>query len=240
MAASAVFHGLLLLFAVATLKGSVVTGGGAEGEDAPVVTVTLAGFEGGRHSTADVQTAELKAILRQIQNSELQAVPQTPTATTPRTSLNKLLDEIDHEAAIKDSKTAGSGRGKSDQGGQGATTSKAPAKASDKAVDQTPSKTPGQAGASASSGALWGQVEPCWRRLPGVSAVPVTLEVILNGQGLIATPPVILRPKGSALEEQRLIAEARAIAAISACVPYVGAVTGGSKQSFKLEFAASK
>ena len=239
MSLSAVFHGLLLLLAVSSLKGAMVTGGGVQGDESPVITVTLAGYEGGRHATADAQTAELQAILRQVQNSELQAAPQTSTST-PRTNLDKLLDEVDRESPQVDPKVGGSGRSKIDQGGEGAAVTTAKVSAAAKASDRTPSNQTGQAGGSASSGALWGQVEPCWRRMPGSSAVPVSLEVTLNGGGLVATPPVILRPKGSLLDEKRLIAEARAIAAISACVPYHGALGAGAQKAFRLDFAAAK
>jgi hypothetical protein len=238
MVASGVFHVLLLLLALSTLKGAMVTGGGAEGDDAHAITVTLAGYEGGRRSTADSQTEQLKAIVKQLQDSEIHADPKTPSAT-PRASLDKLLDEIDHEASATDPKDQGSGKGKTDEGGQGASTNSPTAKAADKSAKGAKSLQLGQAGAI-SSGALWGQVEPCWRRMPGNSAVPVSLEVTLNGGGTIAMPPVILRPKGSLLEERRLIAEARAIASISACVPYRTVGAPGSKQTFRLDFRASK
>jgi len=72
---------------------------------------------------------------------------------------------------------------------------------------------------ASSSGALWGKIEPCWRKTPGSSAVRVTLEVAFNSQGGVAKPPRILRNKEDKLDEQRLNAEARAIAALRACAP---------------------
>jgi len=84
--------------------------------------------------------------------------------------------------------------------------------------DEHPS--PGSSDGDASStGALWGKVEPCWRGAPGASLTPVTLEVRFNRQGDLAAPPQILRRRDDRLDETRLRAEERAIAAITGCAP---------------------
>lgn len=73
----------------------------------------------------------------------------------------------------------------------------------------------------ASAGDLWGQIKPCWDQLPSVSIVSVTLVIKLDNEGRIAKPPQIVRPRGAALDERRLIAEALALAAVTACTPYL-------------------
>lgn len=87
---------------------------------------------------------------------------------------------------------------------------------------------------SGAPGALWGAIEPCWRELPGRSAVPVILEVSLDLGGAMTTPPRILRHRGSVVDERRLQAEARALSALAACLPRRDLRLGG--QIYRLEF----
>jgi len=78
---------------------------------------------------------------------------------------------------------------------------------------------PGQVRGSASTGKLWGAIEPCWRNLGARGRVPVTLEVALDGTGDLRTPPKVIRSNTALLNEPRLQAEASALAAVAACVP---------------------
>jgi hypothetical protein len=66
--------------------------------------------------------------------------------------------------------------------------------------------------------------------------LPVALEITLDENGRLSLPPKILRPVSASADERRLAAEARAIAAVAACVPYSapGIVTGGGV--FKVDF----
>ena len=73
--------------------------------------------------------------------------------------------------------------------------------------------------------------------MPAVSSDPVTLEVTIDSHGGVAVPPRILRGSGTR-DERQLISEARALAAISACVPYRGESSAGPQGKFKVEFAA--
>lgn len=108
----------------------------------------------------------------------------------------------------------------------------------DEARHQTPGRTTakaadGQAGASASSGGLWGRIEPCWRTSANRSKVPVTLEVAIDGSGNLSKPPRILRD-AAGNDERQLAAEAAALAALSACLPR-GDVAFGNR-IYRLEF----
>ncbi len=67
--------------------------------------------------------------------------------------------------------------------------------------------------------------------------MPVTLEIALDARGMIASPPKIVR-HGGIPDERRLISEARALAAITACVPYQAAAGSGARGTYKVEFAA--
>jgi len=89
---------------------------------------------------------------------------------------------------------------------------------------------------SASSGQLWGRVEPCWRDLGSGVRVPVTLEVEFDRAGRLSKPPKILRPDLAPVNEARLRAEGRALAALAACLPRGDFQLAGSVQ--RLEFGA--
>jgi len=93
----------------------------------------------------------------------------------------------------------------------------------------------GQSGASASTGALWGKIAPCWRNL-GASRVPVTLEIELDSRGQLRRPPGILRSEAARLDDPRLQAEERAIAALAACLPRNDVRFGG--KTYRLDFPA--
>ena len=69
-----------------------------------------------------------------------------------------------------------------------------------------------------------------------MATVPVTLLIALNESGRIATPPQIVRPNGAMPDERRLISEARALAAVTACVPYHGPESFGAKALFTIRF----
>lgn len=70
-----------------------------------------------------------------------------------------------------------------------------------------------------STGALWGRIEPCWRKGSYHSQLPVTLEVSLDDRGQLSRPPRILRADDAAPNERRLASEERAIASLAACLP---------------------
>jgi hypothetical protein len=195
------------------------------------ITVSLAGIAGSRQASTTPNPDQLKLLYRKAlaSQSELYATDAKPTA---HSDLSKLFDAIEREHGGRDKQagtngqsTSGKATGGGQQGRQNAATPD---------VSRSNTKANGS-GSAESSGALWGQVEPCWRRMPNQSTVPVRLEVQLDENGMIAKPPKIIRPDTSVPDERRLIAEARALAAISACLPYrIQAM--GSQRQFALEF----
>ena len=229
--ASILFHILLFIACFASLKGAAVSGG--EGTDAGVPQaywVSLAGLRGGGPKAADPSQAALDALFLRVRAQQA-ATPSNPDQPVTKQSLDKLFDVIDKQRSARDSSKApnslGSGDGQQDKGGPGTSANGEKSKQQDApghVKGQKQARGPGDT--ASTGGGLWGQIAPCWDRLPQVSTVPVTLEVRLNSKGLIAAPPKIVRPDGSAPSETRLISEARALAALSACVPYnVGSIT---------------
>lgn len=149
------------------------------------------------------------------------AQPQIVVASAPapqKTSLGALFDAVQRERAERDA--TASGKSDRDGSGRGADARAPDTKPRDKTGPLSAARS--ETRVSAGSGSLWGLLEPCWKKLPGRSQVPVTLEVILDSRGMISTPPKIIRPSNAPADEARLVAEARALAALGACLPYHG------------------
>jgi hypothetical protein len=232
----------LVLFALltASLGGAVVTGGaGVEDGEVGAIDISLAGPRGGARAAQTPSSAQLKALFRKIlaQQSPVTA-PDKPAP--PKTSLDKLYDAIDRERALRDAPAKRAGQGQADKGGPGASRTGVATKAPDKQGKPNNTQAADGPGAAASSGWLWGQIQPCWSRLPQVSTVPVTLEIRLDLRGQIAKPPRILRPNTAAPDERRLISEARALAAVTACVPYHGATSSEGAGVYRVDFGAGR
>ena len=239
-AASLLIHAAILVFVTASLGGAVVSGGaGTPGGDVAAVYVSLSGLKGGGQPKAAHSTAELVALFHKVREQQSPIAIDT-AKPQPKTDLEKLFNAIDREHAPKDAPAKRAGQSETDRGGSGASATGAKTPAPDKQGRPGAVKTADGPGAAPSSGTLWGQIAPCWNRMPGVSTVPVTLEIKLNGRGLIAVPPRILRPEAAAPDERRLLSEARALAAVTACVPYHGADMGGGKGVFRVEFSARR
>ncbi|MBI5938950.1 MAG: hypothetical protein HY859_00845 [Caulobacterales bacterium] len=64
----------------------------------------------------------------------------------------------------------------------------------------------------------------------------MTLEVTLDSQGGLAGPPRILRPNGGRPSEQQLLAEAQALEAIRARLPYRTAGLPGLGRRYRVGF----
>jgi len=106
----------------------------------------------------------------------------------------------------------------------------------DNLLAQMDSTARGADGQSASTGDLWGQVEPCWRSLPIPARIPVSIEISLDAFGVLREPPKVIRQPGVRIEEARLRAEDRALAALADCLPRHGQrVPAGV---YRLEFGA--
>jgi hypothetical protein len=95
----------------------------------------------------------------------------------------------------------------------------------------------GETSNAASTGSLWGAVEPCWRNLGFRSQAAVTIEVTLNDKGRLRSPPTVVRGTTALLNEPRLKSEANALAALAACMPRGDERLAGN--SFRLEFPAT-
>ncbi|MDR3509241.1 MAG: hypothetical protein P4L64_15210 [Caulobacteraceae bacterium] len=238
---SILFHVGLFILCFATLKGAAVSGGaGMEAGVPDAIVVSLAGLRGGARASAPPSQAALNAIFQHIRD-EQSPIQASPDKTSPRTSLDKLFDVIDQQRSAHDRSQANAAHGQGtsdlDRGGTGSAKDGSPSTDRDKLGKAGAAKSATGPGSASSTGNdLWGQIAPCWGRLPQVSTVPVTLEITLNAKGLIATPPKIVRPGSGAPDERRLISEARALAAVTACVPYHGDALAGNAGVFRVDF----
>jgi hypothetical protein len=206
---------------------------GVAGVEVSPITISLEGLRGARQTTPDPDTARLALLYHQVlaQESEL-----TTDDATPRrhASLQALFDAIEREHGGGD---AADGAGRAREGRDRDFTDRSQ-RARLAALDAEYAHAgPAQGrGDAASTGPLWGQIKPCWDRLPDRSTVDVTLVVSLNARGMIATPPTILRPTPAPPDQRRLISEARALAALAACVPYQTVDFAGPHR-FRIEFS---
>lgn len=141
----------------------------------------------------------------------------TPIANPLLASTQKL----DRFRVLADRLKAGSGQG----GGEEARRRGEASSGRDKSdqADKSPGKDAktddGKTADNASTGQLWGRIEPCWRNLGLRTRVSVKLEVKLDRFGQLRTPPKVLRSNAAILDEPRLKAEDGALAAVAACLP---------------------
>lgn len=226
IAVSALLHLVFFLAVFATATGTAPRGAADPFGEGEAVEVMLAGREGARAGGAAASEAisDVERLAQRISTPWDFAVSE-PEQARPNGDLSSLFKALGRFDATG---TRGDGR---EALGDGAKAGREAKSAS--------STTRGEATLDASAGELWGQVEPCWRRLAGRSAVPVTLEVTLDGKGGLATPPRIVRPDGGRPSEQRLLAEARALEAIRACLPYKAPGVIGAGRAYRLAFRAA-
>jgi len=235
-------HAALVCAFIGTRPGGVLAAsGGASGVESvePYIVLSLSGLN--RPDAADAQTTQETqdaAALAAMMARMREAQPEVVIASAPspqKTSLAALFDAVQRDRSARDAAT--SGKSNRDDGGRGADAGAPDVKPRDKTGPRSPTKSDAQT--SNGSGTLWGLLEPCWRKLPGRSTVPVTLEVALDSRGMIATPPRIVRPTGAPPDEARLVAEARALAALGGCLPYHGP-EGAHGAPITVAFAASR
>jgi hypothetical protein len=222
---SALLHVFFLLAVFATATGTAPLGAADSFGEGEAVEVMLAGREGvparGGGAAAVAAPSALDQIARRVRaDSELTAGPKEP-ARRPG-DLASLLNSLGRIKAPGRRGEGADAAGASDKAGRDPRTASASRR--------------GGATADVSAGELWGQVEPCWRRIGGRSTVPVMLEVTLDGLGGLAGPPRILRPDGGRPSEQRLLAEAQALEAIHACLPYRTAGLSGLGRRYRVGF----
>jgi hypothetical protein len=230
-------HGLIFLAIIASASGSqIALGAGAGVGDKEAYVVSLEGLSGSslpfarrrQQPQPQRQDERMAALFHKLTNAD---TPSQPTPTAPSRSNSKLIDLFSPQPTENQpSDTHGDGKQRGDNG-EGADHGNG--KGGQHTPDAVKVAEVGAGDGVPSGGTFPGQVERCWRKLPGHAAVPVVLEVTLNNRGLIAAPPRIIRPSGAQLDERRLISEERAIRALASCVPYRGA---SGDQTFRLSF----
>jgi hypothetical protein len=172
-------------------------------------------------------------LYRQIRDEQSPLTSTTEKRDPDRTSSKDLLDAVDDQHPTKAGEQA-SGKANIDRGGTGSDLTGSKTDQTDK-QPKGPSQASSGAGGRGSPGGLWGQIKPCWDKL-GAAAVPVSLEIVLDRNGKIATPPRIIRPNAAAPDVKRLLSEARALAAVAACMPYHGSVSANATTVFRVDF----
>lgn len=224
---SGLLHVVFAFAIFATATGTAPRGVADPFADGEVFEVSLSGAEGaaagGRRAASpaeDAALSDLEKLARLVRN---EASP-LPSEREPARSSGSLAALLNASGTV----SAPGRKGVGDQaaGADGVRGQEA----------RGASARPGERSADASAGGLWGQVEPCWRRLSPQSTTPVTLEITLDKTGRLAVPPRIVRPGTGKPDEQRLLAEARALAAIQACLPYRAEDSLGFRRVYRLAF----
>lgn len=222
-------HVAFVLAVLATASGTLPRGASDPFGEGEAISVSLSGLEGAaggrpgadtRQQADEIDRTDQMAQRLRAERSDLFASETEPSR--PRGGLSALFQPIGHISApgLKGDGAQRAGRG--EDGGQAADTTRA-------SRAGAPSTDDGSRG-------LWGQVEPCWQRLKQRTTVPVTLDVVLNDKGGLAAPPRIVRPADGRPNEQRLVAEAQALAAIQACLPYRSRTPLRSGEMYRLNF----
>jgi len=212
---SAALHLLFALSVLASASGEISRGlPAANYGDA--VEISLSGFEGAPAPGAGATSpSELETLFQRIRAEQSDLNAQA-TPAERHSDLAALFSEIDQEH----SPTQGNATGRAQADARGRAGSGSDASGSEaQGGDTSAAARNGERQQETASEAIWDQIEPCWRQMPENSTVPVTLEFVLNGRGALAAPPRIIRPMAAALTDQRLVAEARALAAVTACMP---------------------
>lgn len=220
LAGSLLFHAGILVAMFGPASGDIVSGAAGGGFQGPVMEVSLVGPPATSAAAAEVeaqsaalqplfakfrvgtaeeavhfapgeQPSEFASLAKRLQSRE----PPTPK-TTPVDRFGKMAEaRAPREVAEESSALTSQGR----------------------AAD-LPRPGPAATGSGAAGG-LWGQIEPCWRDIAGATRGAIVLEVSLDQQGRLSAPPRILRRPEADSDQQRLRAEAMALAALSACLP---------------------
>ena len=233
LASSVLLHVALLGLGFSSATGALISGGaGVENGDKGAIAVTMVSAAQAQSTSRPVQLQNFAFLYRQVLAQQQAEIYAENHRAKPQTSVQALFDAADRDgprtATHPDAASKSSSSTASNPTGRSPTP---PARG-----QRTDGETGIGPGTTTSTGSLWGQIEPCWRDIPDVSLVPVTLEVTLDEHGRITAPPVIHRPDRSVPDERRLIAEARALAAVAACVPYHDVSLLGDQRRFTVNF----
>jgi len=235
-AASGVFHVGLFLVAFSGAAGDLVSAGDAGGgPTGPVFAVSLVRLQSPASAPEAEASAELRPLLMKLRNTR--ATEGIPVPTGSQSSqFAALADRL----TAREQPAGGSRRRLpaervQPQGSYTPDDQRLSDARSRKA--RTATGADGETLSAASTGALWGAIEPCWRNMGFRGQVPVVIDVALDGRGGLRRPPTVVRSTSALLSEVRLKSEANALAALAACMPRGEARVAGS--SFRLEFPAT-
>lgn len=222
-------HVAFVLALLATASGTLPRGASDPFGEGEAISVSLAGREGAaggqpgaetRDPPAETDRMDQMARRLRAERSDLFASETEPAR--PRGGLSALFRSIGQLSAQGRQGDGDRTAGRSDARGDAARTASA-------SRAGAPDPDDGSRG-------LWGQVEPCWRKLAPKGGVPVTLKVTLDDRGRLAAPPKILRPPVGRPDEQRLLSEALALQAIQACLPYRVGDSAAPDREYQLAF----
>jgi hypothetical protein len=236
VAGSTLFHlGLLALMASSASGGLISAAAGGGGPQGPVMQVSLVGPvsapAGEAAPEAGGQVAPLFAKYRPAADGVV--APISPTRTSR--DFARLVDRFQRPDVPQPQQPRPDNLPDAPQARapDRPSSTPSPVAAAARAADHP---TPGETTGQASTGDLWGRIEPCWRNLATPGERPVTLEVSLNAAGTISRPPQVIRAPDAKLDEPRLRSEARALQALTGCLPRGD--LRFARQVFRLEFRA--
>lgn len=235
LAASIIFHGAIFLLAFSRAGGDLVSAGDAGGgPQGPAFAVTLVRLP------SPVLGEQLSQPTPPMQRLKLR-----PTARDDGIVVGASA-EIDRFAALAERLTSHDRSGApapqrypmdrvQPQGSYAADDRRLSASRSRTA--QTDQGSDGTTSGTASTGSLWGAIEPCWQNLAFRGQVAVTIDVALNARGRLQGPPQVVRSASALLSEPRLKSEANALAALAACMPRGDVRLAAAR--YRLEFPAT-
>ncbi|HEX4712060.1 hypothetical protein [Phenylobacterium sp.] len=234
LAVSIALHLAAFVFAFSGAAGSLVSAAGASGgPTGPVFTVTVVPLSS-LSSAAQERVSESEPLFARLRAAK-DGVPLAAQRGDRPTDLASLVQRVQRDATS--AQLAQSTRVPSAEGHGSPIASPARSSTSQRSSDGQQADADGDASGAASTGRLWGAVEPCWRNLGARGRVPVVLEVALDGSGGLRTPPKVIRSTTAIVNEPRLQAEAGALAAVAACAPRGDLSLGG--RTYRLEFPAA-
>jgi len=235
LAGSLAIHAVLFLLAFSATSGNLVSATGASGgPTGPVFTITVVRVSHASgaqsHPASDLQPIFAK--LKVATTGE--ALPFQPGERS--SDLASLVEKVRQQTALAPALDRPRPERVTDDRGS-PLPSPAPISTSQRSSEDRLRDADGETAGSLSTGRLWGAIEPCWRNLGFRGRVPVVLEVALDSTGDLRTPPKVIRNTTALINEQRLQAEASALAAVAACVPRGDLKLGG--KTYRLEFPAA-
>lgn len=234
-AASALFHVLLFLTVFSRQAGSLVSGAAAGGgPEGPVFAISLVRVSATRAAEDPTTAAQLRSLALK---ARADATEGLPIAIARRSDpLAALAQRLAQAAQPLPSNYHALADRTQPQGSAAAREVQTPDLRATGEIGNAHSDAGD--GREASTGALWGAIEPCWRNLGFHGQVPVVIEVQVDDRGGLRGPPKVIRDGTALLNEPRLKSEANALAALAACMPRGEARVAGA--NYRLEFPATR